>query len=192
MDRAIADTELTSVCVGTPSQTNGNLDLTYIRRVRELIGAAPEGKSARHTIVIRNAILPGTIHQIVVPVLEEYSGKKAGVDFGLCNNPEFLREVRLVTNTFCQDKKLNIFPAYLSPGFAFGGSCLPKDLRRIDGVLRNVRPHRIGPADSPILKIVIRLGRTVLHVPKFYVTESSTRPGKSYPDSRTHLSAYGA
>src|SRR5271170_4498496 len=91
-DRAIADTELTFVCVGTPSLPNGNLDLTYIRRVCELIGKALRNKSARHTVVIRSTILPGTMHQIVIPTLEEYSGKKAGVDFGVCNNPEFLRE----------------------------------------------------------------------------------------------------
>jgi GDP-mannose 6-dehydrogenase len=101
MDGAIAETEVTFVCVGTPSQPNGNLDLTYIRRVCELIGAALEGKSARHTIVIRSTVLPGTMHQIVIPVLEEYSGKKAGVDFGLCNNPEFLREGSAVNDYRC-------------------------------------------------------------------------------------------
>jgi GDP-mannose 6-dehydrogenase len=204
-DEAIAQTELSFVCVGTPSQANGNLDLTYIRRVCELIGRALKNKSARHTVVIRSTILPGTMLQIVIPTLEEYSGKKAGVGFGVCNNPEFLREgsavkdfnsppktvigevdresgdtlatlyakldapfirtdletaemVKYVDNNwhalkigfaneignlcksfsidshevmkiFCQDKKLNISPAYLTPGFAFGGSCLPKDLR---------------------------------------------------------------
>jgi GDP-mannose 6-dehydrogenase len=206
-DRAIAETDLSFVCVGTPSQINGNLDLTYIRRVCEMIGKALKGKSARHTIVIRSTILPGTMHQTVIPTLEQHSGKKAGVDFGLCNNPEFLREgsavkdfnfppktvigevdrasgdllaglyanldaplirtnletaemvkyvdncwhalkigfaneignlckavsvdAHEVMNIFCQDKKLNISPAYLSPGFAFGGSCLPKDLRAL-------------------------------------------------------------
>jgi GDP-mannose 6-dehydrogenase len=204
-DEAIMQTELSFVCVGTPSQANGNLDLTYIRRVCELIGRALKNKSARHTVVIRSTILPGTMKQIVIPTLEEYSGKKAGVDFGVCNNPEFLREgsavkdfnappktvigevdresgdalaslyakldapfirtdvetaemVKYVDNNwhalkigfaneignlcksfsidshevmkiFCQDRKLNISPAYLTPGFAFGGSCLPKDLR---------------------------------------------------------------
>jgi GDP-mannose 6-dehydrogenase len=205
--QGIRETELSFVCVGTPSQANGNLDLRYIRRICEQIGEALKGKSVRHTVVIRSTILPGTMHKMVIPTLEEFSGKKAGVDFGVCNNPEFLREgsavkdfrhppktvigeldrasgdilatlyekldaplirtnlesaemvkyvdnswhalkigfaneignlckslgldAHEVMNIFCQDHKLNISPAYLLPGFAFGGSCLPKDLRAL-------------------------------------------------------------
>ena len=205
--QAIRDTELSFVCVGTPSQMNGNLDLTHVRNVCEQIGHALKCKSARHIVVIRSTILPGTMRRVVIPVLEETSGKKAGTDFGVCNNPEFLREGSAVTDfafpsktvigeldqgsgdllatlyrkldapmirtdietaemikyidnswhalkigfaneignlcksfsidahkameIFCQDKKLNISPAYLKPGFAFGGSCLPKDLRAL-------------------------------------------------------------
>jgi GDP-mannose 6-dehydrogenase len=204
---AIQHTDLSFVCVGTPSQPNGNLDLRYIRRICEQIGEALKSKSARHTVVIRSTILPGTMKKVVIPTLEEFSGKKAGADFGVCSNPEFLREgsavkdfrsppktvigeldeasgeilfelyskieaplirtdletaemikyvdnswhalkigfaneignmckssgidSHVVMNIFCQDRKLNISPAYLQPGFAFGGSCLPKDLRAL-------------------------------------------------------------
>ena len=224
--RAIRDTDLSFVCVGTPSQINGNLDLTYIMRVCEEIGLALKSKAARHTVVIRSTILPGTMRRIVIPVLEEYSGKQAGIGFGVCNNPEFLREgsavmdfkfpaktiigeldqasgdllaalyakldvplirtdletaemVKYIDNSWhalkiafaneignlckslavdghrameilCVDRKLNISPAYLSPGFAFGGSCLPKDLRAL------AYTAKLQDLELPILSAILR------------------------------------
>ena len=204
---AVNNSEISLICVGTPSNTNGSLDLTYVKRVCQQLGAALESKTDYHTIVVRSTMLPGTIESAVIPVLEVYSGKKAGRDFGICINPEFLREgtslkdfyappftligadeeetamrvrrlyagieaplyvvpvkaaemVKYACNcfhalkvsfanevgnickeldidshevmrVFCQDTKLNLSPYYLKPGFAFGGSCLPKDLRAI-------------------------------------------------------------
>ena len=221
----VMNTDLSFVCVGTPSQPNGNLDFRYIRRICEQIGQALRHKSARHTVVIRSTILPGTMHKIVIPILEENSGKKAGADFGVCHNPEFLREgsavrdfhappktvigeldaasgeqlsalyaklsaplirtsletaemvkyvdnswhalkigyaneignlckvfsidAHAVMNIFCQDKKLNISPAYLLPGFAFGGSCLPKDLRAL------AYQAKINDLELPILSSIL-------------------------------------
>jgi GDP-mannose 6-dehydrogenase len=224
--QAIRDTDVSFVCVGTPSQVNGSLDLTYIRRVCEEIGQAINSKPTRHTVVIRSTILPGTMRRVVIPALEEYSGKRAGVDFGVCNNPEFLREgtavadfrcpaktiigeidpasgelvaslyaaidapllrmdletaemVKYIDNSwhalkiayaneignlckslgvdghkamkiFCMDTKLNLSSAYLSPGFAFGGSCLPKDLRALN------HTAKLQDLELPILSSILR------------------------------------
>jgi GDP-mannose 6-dehydrogenase len=222
---AVAATEISLVCVGTPSQSNGALDLSYVDRVCGEIGEALRDKAEYHTIVIRSTVLPGTVHGVAVPAIERASGKRAGVDFGVCSNPEFLREgtsikdffeppftligaddersaasvaalyagldapvhtvaVRTaemvkyacncfhglkvgfaneignvckalgvdsheVMRIFCEDRKLNISPAYLKPGFAFGGSCLPKDLRAVTHKAREL------DIETPILRATL-------------------------------------
>jgi GDP-mannose 6-dehydrogenase len=209
---AMRDSEVSFVCVGTPSAANGSQDLTFILRLAEQIGAALKNKDEFHTIVIRSTVQPGTVEEKIEPILERASGKKSGVDFGLCFQPEFLREgssirdydhppytivggnceaavnavrelfqhldarflvthirvaeaLKMSCNAFhalkitfaneigrvsqalgidshevmrlvCADKRLNISPAYLKPGFAFGGSCLPKDLRALTNIAR--------------------------------------------------------
>ncbi len=204
---AVLNSDVSFVCVGTPSLKNGKLDLSHIESVAREIGAAIKQKKTPHVFVLRSTVLPGTTETLVLPILEKESGKQCGKGFTACYNPEFMREgsavadflnppytilgardsnhlaplrelykdtpgtlyetsipvaemvkyfsncyhalkvgfanemgtmckhlgvdAQAVTKIFTSDTKLNISPAYLSPGFAFGGSCLPKDLRAI-------------------------------------------------------------
>ncbi len=89
---AIMNTDLTFLCVGTPSMKNGSIDLSYLKEATKQIATILKNKKTWHLIVIKSTVLPGTTQQIVLPLLEQYSGKKAGTDFGLAMNPEFLKE----------------------------------------------------------------------------------------------------
>lgn len=222
---AIRESEVSMVCVGTPSCTNGSLDTTYLDRVMAQIGTALSALSTYHVVTIRSTMVPGMVQSHFIPLLESVSGKQAGEGFGVCINPEFLREstairdfqsppftligeldkrsgdvlaqvyadlpvpiyrvepdvasiVKYVSNTyhalkvvfaneigaickdlgidshnvmgiFSQDKHLNISAAYLRPGFAFGGSCLPKDVR----ALLYTAKHR--DVDTPLISSIL-------------------------------------
>ena len=205
-DQALQDTEVSFICVGTPSTSEGHLNLNAIYNVSKEIGAALSKKQKFHVVVIRSTVLPGT-NEKVGEIIQEHSGKQRNEDFAVVSNPEFLREgsaindyynppftlvgsdserainvmksvydklqaplitceikiaeiMKYINNAFhaqkvvfanevgnickklgidshrvmeifCMEKKLNISPYYLKPGFAYGGSCLPKDLKAL-------------------------------------------------------------
>ena len=225
VEDAIRNSEVSIVCVGTPSRANGSLNLDAVGAVSSQIGKAIAAKEPGHLIVLRSTVLPGTLRSIVLPAIERASGRRAGEHFSVVHNPEFLREgsaikdfdqppmtvigadaataaartaqlydgveAPLVTTSietsemvkyadnvwhalkvcfgneignvckaagidshavmdiFCRDTKLNISPAYLRPGFAFGGSCLPKDTRAIVHLARSL------DLDVPVLNSIL-------------------------------------
>jgi GDP-mannose 6-dehydrogenase len=221
MPEDLRDADISLVCVGTPSGAGGGTDLAQVRKVVTEIGARLAGSDHPHTVVIRSTVPPGTVDDVVVPLLEETSGRRVGTELHVAMCPEFLREgssvtdffeppflviggsdaaaaalqelfafltctvevvpvraaesvkyacnafhavkvsfanelsrlyrlldvdARRVMEVFVEDRQLNISPAYLRPGFAFGGSCLPKDLRSL------LHLARMNSVDLPLLE----------------------------------------
>lgn len=238
VDESVKLSDISLICVGTPSNENGSLDLKYVKAVCQQIGQALALKKAYHVVVVRSTVLPGTVEEQLVPILEQASGLKAGRDFGVCMNPEFLREgvaikdyyapsfivigeldarsgekvegiytkvdaplfhtaiknaemVKYACNAFhalkitfaneigqickahgmdgqevmeifVQDRQLNISSAYLQPGFAFGGSCLPKDVRALTYRARQVDAecnvlNAILPSNQKQIALAVRM-----------------------------------
>lgn len=238
-------TDISLICVGTPSEPDGSLMLDYVRKVAADIGAGLRLSTQYHVIALRSTVFPGTTRNILGKILEEESGRKAGKDFGLVMNPEFMREtsavedfrvppftaigeldsrsgdvleemyqpiqspvcrvsleeaeiLKLCNNAFhalkigfaneigrlcdqlsidghsvmqlvCMDKKLNISSAYLKPGFAFGGSCLPKDVRSLI-----FQARRLG-VELPIIDGVLPSNRLQIEAARLKVLQTGAR-----------------
>ncbi len=106
---AFARTEMSLICVGTPGKENGAIDLTYVQHVFEEMGEYLSSKSAFHWIILRSTVLPGSTEQTLIPILEKKSGKSAGKDFGVCFNPEFLREGSSVSDFFRPPRPSSVY-----------------------------------------------------------------------------------
>lgn len=242
---AVQDSDLSLVCVGTPSAHNGSQDQSAMLGLAEEIGLAIGLKEAPHVVVFRSTLIPGTVEDVLRPIIEAKSGKKDGEGFFLCFQPEFLREgssirdydkppftvvganhpypverlralfgglpcqffntsvrsaemMKYCCNNFhalkitfanetarlcnalgvnafevmdllCRDTQLNISPAYLKPGFAFGGSCLPKDLRA------TAHLAKLHDVEIPMLASIIQSNRHHLDVAMQKVLASGKR-----------------
>jgi GDP-mannose 6-dehydrogenase len=229
---AIRSTDMALICVGTPSERNGEVRLEYLRNVLASIAAALRNNQRPFTVVLRSTVMPYVVEQELVPMLTRLAGRSINNGLHFCYNPEFLREgtairdfydapmviightnrqaaevvaqiyskvkaptvytdiktacmVKYVCNAFhalkvafanevgelsehlnvdahklmeivCQDTKLNISAAYLKPGFAFGGSCLPKDLKAI------VAESRRHALPVPLLQSILPSNKTHL------------------------------
>ena len=101
---AVSGSDVSFVCVGTPSLPDGSADLEYVRSASRMIGEVLRDKGSWHLVVVRSTVPPGTCDNVVKPLLEEFSGKCAGDGFGLCMNPEFLREGSAVNDIFNADR----------------------------------------------------------------------------------------
>src|SRR5437879_7073900 len=97
---AVCDSEISFVCVGTPSLRSGKLDLRHVEQVAREIGGALREKKSHHVVVLRSTVLPGTTESLVIPILERASGRRSGPDFTVCYNPEFMREGSAVADFF--------------------------------------------------------------------------------------------
>jgi GDP-mannose 6-dehydrogenase len=242
----IVPADISIISVGTPSNKNGSLQLDQIKRVAEQIGGLLRNTDSYHVVNVRSTVLPGTVEETVIPILEAHSKKRAGEEFGLCMNPEFLREgtslfdyynppitvigeldpksgdvimkiyktiknasitrtsikvaemVKYTSNSFhalkvtfaneigsickmvgvdshelmdifCKDTKLNISSYYLKPGFAFGGSCLPKDLRALLYKAKNM------DMECPMLDSILRSNSRQLNTAYDLINETGKK-----------------
>ena len=242
---AVTRSDVSLVCVGTPSTLTGELTTDFLQQVTSDIGSALAETDRWHVVVYRSTMVPGTCENLLIPILERLSGKRAGVDFGVCVNPEFLREgtsvkdffdppktvvgasdpraaetvmalyanlpgprytvpinvaemTKYVDNSFhalkvafaneigaicasldldshdvmdifLADAKLNLGPAYLRPGFAFGGSCLPKDVRALNHIARR------NIVETPLLENLLRSNESHLQRAVDLVTADGRR-----------------
>lgn len=101
---AVKETDVSFICVGTPSSEDGTIDLSIVRSAATSIGNALAKKSGYHVVVVKSTVVPETTEKFILPILEESSGKKAGKDFGVAMNPEFLREGKAVHDFMNPDK----------------------------------------------------------------------------------------
>ena len=115
LPRAVRESDVSLIAVGTPF-ANGQIDLGAVRTAARQIGAALRDKPAYHVVVLKSTVVPGTTEQVVLPLLQEASGRKAGAGFGLATNPEFLTEGEAVRDFLCPDRL--IFGALDEPSLA--------------------------------------------------------------------------